>query len=230
MRYSMAGCCDRGLQMPLWGCVNEGSACTTQEAIILLSLAPAPPGRRAADRVGRSSVESSPRKPDGERTGLAVWTSHRQTDGALVHLCCPSPGGHEEEVSWWEKKGDSAGGGKEIWAASGRLEASISDNNSTASGAAFPPGLEMPSRCHHMAKQVSQERRERRQISLQTGCMAFTCGADPASFSQAHAGEGCPAKRLFKVLGRGVCHLPLLLGTSPISGIVLANVVLTPHG
>ena len=86
--------------MPLWGCVNEGSACTTREAIILFSLALAPPGRSAADRVGRSSAESSPRKPDGEGTGLAVWTSHCQTDGALVHLCYPSPGGHEEEVAW----------------------------------------------------------------------------------------------------------------------------------
>lgn len=88
--------------MPLWGCVNEGSACTTREAIILFSLAMAPPGRRAADGVGRSSAESSPTKPDGEGTGLAVWTSHRQTDGVLVHLRCPSPGGRVEEVALWE--------------------------------------------------------------------------------------------------------------------------------
>lgn len=94
------GCCDRGLQMPLWGRVNEGSACTTREAI-LFSLALAPPGGRAADRVGRSSAESSATKPDGEGTGLAVWTSHRQTDGVLVHLRCPSPGGRVEEVAWW---------------------------------------------------------------------------------------------------------------------------------
>ena len=86
-------------------------------------LALTPPGRRAADRVGRSSVESSPRKPDGEGTGLAVWTSHRQTDGALAHLCCPSPGGHEEEEAWWRKKGDPAGRRKEIQAASSCIEA-----------------------------------------------------------------------------------------------------------
>lgn len=58
--------------MPLWGCVNEGPACTTREAITLCSLARAPFGRRAADRVGMSSAESSPRKPAGEGAGLAV--------------------------------------------------------------------------------------------------------------------------------------------------------------
>lgn len=90
--------------MPLWGCVNEGSACTTREAIILFSLARAPPGRTAADRVRKSSAESSPAEPDGEGTGLAVWTSHRRTDRGLVHLRCPSPGGCVEEVAWREDK------------------------------------------------------------------------------------------------------------------------------
>lgn len=50
------------------------------------------------------------REPDGEGTELAVWTSHRQTDGALVHLCYPSPGGHEEEVAWWEEETQLADG------------------------------------------------------------------------------------------------------------------------
>lgn len=39
------------------------------------------------------------REPDGEGTELAVWTSHRQTDGVLVRLRYPSPGGREEEVA-----------------------------------------------------------------------------------------------------------------------------------
>lgn len=66
------------------GCVNEGSACTTREAIILFSLALAPPGRRAAHKAGRSSAESSPREPDGERTELAVWICRPQTERELV--------------------------------------------------------------------------------------------------------------------------------------------------
>lgn len=60
----------------------KGSACTTREAIILFSLALASPGRRAAHKAGRSSAESSPRKPDGERTELAVWICRPQTDRA----------------------------------------------------------------------------------------------------------------------------------------------------
>lgn len=76
---------------------------------------------------------------------------------------------------------------------------------------------------------VSQEKREQRQISLQTGGVAFTSCTDPASFSQLHAEEVCPGERRVEVLERGVEHLLLLLGTSPVSGIVQANAVLTPH-
>lgn len=89
--------------MPLQGCVNEGSACTTREAIILLSLALALPGRRAAHKAGRSSAESSPRKPDGERTELAVWICRPQTDRGLVCLHSSYPGGHEEEAACGRK-------------------------------------------------------------------------------------------------------------------------------
>lgn len=138
------------------------------------------------------------REPDGEGTELAVWTSHRQTDGALVHLCYPSPGGHEEEVAWWEEETQLADG-KRSGLLPACVEASIS-NNATASGAAFFPGLEMPARWgtrnHPKTKhgqEVSQEKREQRQIGLQTGCMAFASYADPASSSQVHAGEMCPA-------------------------------------
>lgn len=102
--------------------------------------------------------------------------------------------------------GDSAGGWKETWLLPACVEASISDN-STASGAAFPPGLEMPSRwgarSHLKTKhgqEVSQEKRERMQTSLQPGCMAFTSCTDPASFSQVHAAESCPEESLFEVL------------------------------
>lgn len=98
--YSVAGCCDRGLQMPLRGCDNEGSACTTREAIILFSLALAPPGRRAAHKAGRSSAESSPRKPDGERIELAVWSCHPQTDRASACLSALS-------LSWRTRGGGS---------------------------------------------------------------------------------------------------------------------------
>lgn len=107
--------------MPLWGHVNEGSACTTREAIILFSLALGPPGRRAAtDAVGKSSVQSSQRKPDGEGTRLAVWLSQCQTHQVLVCRPCPDPWEHMQEGHGGRKRrrlllADARG----IWAASG---------------------------------------------------------------------------------------------------------------
>lgn len=79
------------------------------------------------------------------------------------------------------------------------------------------------------ARQVSQEKREQMQMYLQMGCMALTSWADTASFSQTPVGEGWPGKRLSKMLEGRVCHFPLLLGTNPISGIIQANAILTPH-
>lgn len=77
----------------------KGSACTTREAIILFSLARAPPGRRAAHKAGRSSAESSPRKPDGERTGCLDLPSPNRQSRAPVCPHPPYPGGHEEEAT-----------------------------------------------------------------------------------------------------------------------------------
>ncbi|CAK7300779.1 hypothetical protein VULLAG_LOCUS8540 [Vulpes lagopus] len=85
-------------------------------------------------------------KPDGEGTGLAVWTSHRQTDGVLVHLRCPSPGGRVEEVALWEDEEEAQlVEGKRPGQLLACSEASIS-GNSMASGAAFPAGLDVPAR------------------------------------------------------------------------------------
>lgn len=96
---------------------------------------------------------------------LLSGTSHCQTDRVLVHLHYPSPGGHEEEVGWREEETPLADG-KRLGQLPACVEASISDN-STASGAAFFPGLEMPARrrarSHPKTKHgqdVSQEKRE----------------------------------------------------------------------
>lgn len=120
------------------------------------------PGRSAADRVGRSSAESSPRKPDGEGTGLAVWTKHCKQMEALS-ICVALL---LEDMRWLGgKTGDSAGGKKQLQAASGIL--SLIPDNSTASGAGLLSWPEMLSRWggtgaiprENIARQVSQEKR-----------------------------------------------------------------------
>lgn len=178
---------------------------------------PVLPGNRASRQGGctqawkqfcRKFTENQMEKEQNLLSGPAI----PQTDRVRVHLCYPSPGGHEEEVAWWEE-GTQLADGKRSALLPACGEASIS-GNSTASEAAFFPGLEMPARwgtrSHPKTKYdqgVSQGKREQRRISLQTGDMVFTCCTDPASFSQSHPGERCPGERRREVLEGGVCHL-----------------------
>ena len=117
------------------------------------------------------------------------------------------------------KTGDSAGGRKEIQAASGCIESSIPDN-STASGAGLPSWPEMLSRwgagSHPKREhgQVGEPGEEGVNTDQSAGGLHDThLQIRLCPFSHPHAGEGCPAKRLSEVLEGGICHLPLLLGT-----------------
>lgn len=143
-----------------------------------------------------------PWEPDGEGTELAVWTSHRRAYGVLVHLCVPSPGGREEEA---------------------RREEALSWRGESELGC-FRPTWRPPSlpfllswRCQEPPQDSLWPRGEsKRQISLQAGSVPSPSCADPASFPQVHAGERCPGER-------GLGPLLLLLGTSPVSRIVLLH-------